>query len=640
MNTRSTLFLGFSLLASAVAVGEVPSMGFDGFNIRISPRESQLKVNARILPEDPTAHLSKKTVNSDYRFIGWNDENPAAPFKMERSASQDEILDEVTGTYLDGKLMSKQTFEFTENGKPLICTNYVASPDGKSFVYNGHFAYEYDKTGRVISAEKVTVDGSSVRYEYVYKGTDPIFNQQIAYHMDAQGEWMPYQKGEYEYDANYNTIKETYSQWMEGDIQDWMPVLMNDATYDELDRLTSYFPYYWDASASSWVGNNSGAYAGQRFVYTQAGDDALQADYTWENNAWLEYHHYEYTYNDAALLVLMESKYWNRDLQDWSGNDAYGEWGDIQKNSKEEYEYDDYGRVVLCNVFKFKNGSLKNNYRETWSYEALPDNCWKKTYIQGSVLTSTGEFSPYAKTENTYNSYGSETHYISYTSGDNPDEWIPKEEEIRYMMSEGNWFLGGDYYYYVNGERRNSSKERFYYADDFDPNAGYETPYEGRHWVAGNETEDGWRAKSIDQFTWGPREVMTSYLGYNCLSGTPCLESGFEVEYDFSADCSKIFMWPDSNKGDAFYENKTLKSTHHLNGKSDYGVNEWNDAISYEFVYHYTPRSTSNVKSMTPSSDAVEVARYDIMGHRISSSISGLNIIEYSDGTVKKVFCK
>lgn len=70
---------------------------------------------------------------------------------------------------------------------------------------------------------------------------------------------------------------------------------------------------------------------------------------------------------------------------------------------------------------------------------------------------------------------------------------------------------------------------------------------EGRHYV---RTSNGLTLRTLDKFTWGPRDVITDYISFDCLSGTPLRVYGWDVEYDFSADCSEIYMWPDANKGD------------------------------------------------------------------------------------------
>ena len=84
--------------------------------------------------------------------------------------------------------------------------------------------------------------------------------------------------------------------------------------------------------------------------------------------------------------------------------------------------------------------------------------------------------------------------------------------------------------------------------------------------------------------------------------------------------------------------------------------------LDYESTYEYVAFVTTSegetfygdVRSFTTSADptgienveltshetAVEVARYDLSGHRLTSPHRGINIVRMSDGTVSKVLVK
>lgn len=629
-----------TMIITASAV-EVRNIEFPGFVKHITPREVVLNdPNARKLPSDPTIALKKAAEKRHIptRFVGWNAEDPSLPDFAPASNEAGEQMDSVVGLYLTGDLMSKQTFEFTENGRPLVCRNYVPTPDRTAFQYSGHYKYEYDNQGRIISAENVEVNypGSCQRIEYSYSGNSHSYNVQIAYLMDEQGEWTPFQKGEYNFDANGNTIEETYYLWTE-DANDWIPVKKSTASYNEMSRLTSFFPYIWDEDTSDWVGDTYSYNSAQRFEYTQNGNDALIANYEWLNGEWIEYFNTVFSYNDASLLIKKERLYWNREKQDWTGAESWGPWGDIQYNEYETYEYDDYGRCIIDDVFTSKSGEYVNYYRITNTYTELENGEIEKVYMSGAVNTE-GVYAPYSKNVQHFNKFGSETYYCSYRIANG--EWIPQQEEIRYM-DEYNWFLGGDYYNYFNGERKPSSKERFIYPNNFDPTLGYETPIEGRHWVGGgSEEDDGWRLKHVDCFTWGPRDVMIGFINYDYLQSDGNKTSGWEIEYDFTANTSDIFMWPDVNKGNAYYENKTIKSVNYSNYLYWDSNDEWQPEYSYEFQYFYSPRISTGINSLESDNCVVEVARYDLMGRRLAQPIEGINIVQYSDGTSKKELIK
>ena len=57
----------------------------------------------------------------------------------------------------------------------------------------------------------------------------------------------------------------------------------------------------------------------------------------------------------------------------------------------------------------------------------------------------------------------------------------------------------------------------------------------------------------------------------------------------------------------------------------------WRD---FENIVEYDATGVDNV---TTSADIKEVARYSLNGQRLTAPTGGLNIVKYSDGSVKKV---
>ena len=45
----------------------------------------------------------------------------------------------------------------------------------------------------------------------------------------------------------------------------------------------------------------------------------------------------------------------------------------------------------------------------------------------------------------------------------------------------------------------------------------------------------------------------------------------------------------------------------------------------------------TDIDKVTTSTDAKELSRYSVNGQRLSAPAKGLNIVKYSDGSVKKV---
>lgn len=618
-----------SAITMALTASASPELIFGTSILPKTTSPETVKRNLPTRPETPKA----TPLQARQMFIGWNESKPSMP-SFEKEENAGEKMDSIVGHYLDGKKMSKQTFEYTETGRPLKCMNYLVSQENGNWMLDGYYEYEYDASERVVTATKVSTSSASMKVTYEYEGDSPVYREQTAFVPDTNGEWLPYQKGEYQFDINYNTTQEIYSYWSTA-TNEWIPVMKTEAEYDEESRLTSYFPYVWDDSTSAWIGDKSNAYEGQKFEYTMNGDDAFQADFTWEDGAWLEYKHIIYTYNDAALLTECETLYWHRENQDWNGGDGYGEWGDKKYNTKDCYEYDEYGRVILNNFYrKKKTPDYRNTYRVVYEYNELEDGETESISTEANIA-SDGTATTGRREIIRNNRFGGETYYAILKPENGEYEFT--EEEYRYYMPGYNWYLGFESFRYEDGVKIPTGKEEFFYSDDFNPEAGYQTPYEGRHYV---RTTDGLALKSIDSFTWGPRDVITDYVSYDCLSGQQLKVYGWDVEYDFSADCSKIFMWPDGNKGKVFYENKNLSSNEYYNPEYEQGSNEWNKAISSHFDYYYSSRGESGITTpQNPDISSVkeEIARYDSMGRVIIGSHPGINVIVYSDGTVKKV---
>ena len=64
----------------------------------------------------------------------------------------------------------------------------------------------------------------------------------------------------------------------------------------------------------------------------------------------------------------------------------------------------------------------------------------------------------------------------------------------------------------------------------------------------------------------------------------------------------------------------------------DYWLSEFGDY--FENIVEF---EATGIDKTTTSTDVEEVARYSVNGQRLSAPTKGLNIVKYSDGSVKKV---
>ena len=65
----------------------------------------------------------------------------------------------------------------------------------------------------------------------------------------------------------------------------------------------------------------------------------------------------------------------------------------------------------------------------------------------------------------------------------------------------------------------------------------------------------------------------------------------------------------------------------------------YDDYKSSDFGYfeNIVEFDAAGIDKVTTSTDAKEISRYSVNGQRLSAPVKGLNIVKYSDGSVKKV---
>ena len=65
--------------------------------------------------------------------------------------------------------------------------------------------------------------------------------------------------------------------------------------------------------------------------------------------------------------------------------------------------------------------------------------------------------------------------------------------------------------------------------------------------------------------------------------------------------------------------------------RDDYRLSE------FRYFENIVEFEATGIDKTTTSTDVEEVARYSVNGQRLSAPTKGLNIVKYSDGSVKKV---
>lgn len=111
-------------------------------------------------------------------------------------------------------------------------------------------------------------------------------------------------------------------------------------------------------------------------------------------------------------------------------------------------------------------------------------------------------------------------------------------------------------------------------------------------------------------------------IGYNAFSGCSGLTSIYVYAEKLPKMESDVFDGCDAKKCTVYVPKGTY---------DDYWLSEFG---YFENIVEFDPTGINNVIT---SNDAKELSRYSVNGQRLSAPTKGLNIVKYSDGSVKKV---
>lgn len=557
-----------------------------------------------------------------------------------RAKDGQECLDSIIRVTLGGTPVSKQSFQFNKSGLPTICNSYLPIYATGEWELFSTYEIAYDDLDRMILKASTNYEDhySDVKYEYTYSDNSPYYNTETVYFVE-DNEFVPYQKGEYTYDANGNPTEQIFEYY---DIynQQWIKVYKETATWDKENRQTSYFYYIWDENTGDWEGSIMNGNC-EEYFYTPSGNDALIKGYVWEDGKWFNFQQIEYTYNSQDLCIKDETKYWNRSKNDWSGSETWGPFEQVYVNQYGTNEYDEDGRLVLQHLYSVNSEGVETlTLVFTADYKDLGEGNTEIHQILNLRLAADEPPIPWTETISRRNKWGSEYYYLGYSYSNGVA--VPMSEDVRHMDAYNN-YLGGEFYgFNAEGIRYGQSKEEYTYPANFDPSLQQQTPSEGIHWTGtSTDSDDTWAFRSRDTFTWTEGyPVMSGSTNYMpSEEGEECPTNAFYINYDTSVLMEgNILFWIDYNKRDNFYYYKINSSTETVNYDFAAGETEWNPDQSYTDTYYYGVFDITSVDNNLVDPNAVEVARYNASGVRLDAPVKGLNIIMYSDGTVRKEF--
>ncbi len=179
------------------------------------------------------------------------------------------------------------------------------------------------------------------------------------------GVWVPIQRGDYTYDDAGNITEEVVSQW-NATTKDWDKVQKNAASWDNLNRQTSYAQYAWNGT--KWVG--SGERKNFEYLNDTSNTYSLNGWSIWDTTAgeWVYFMKREFNWNELGQLTSQVETYFNEDTQKWDG--CY-DWYNVTKyNKKTIINYDEKHRITsepYYEAHEIGDYTLMSDIKHVWS---------------------------------------------------------------------------------------------------------------------------------------------------------------------------------------------------------------------------------------------------------------------------------
>lgn len=493
----------------------------------------------------------------------------------ERNAEEGTLkLDSIIQVNVDGTKLQKQQYVYNDQGKEINrkTSYWNASTQTWDEPYE-EYDYEWTDYGYILSQRGV-YNGQGVRMDYKYNDKRQGI-EQINYELDADGNWVPTSKGEYEYDDNDNIISEYVYAWTGSE---WLVATHNTATWDAKKRQTSFESYTWDGSA--WVGADKGEYVWFDGPYDPgyvegSGLDpermSYKYNYFWIDGAWHNYYIFvnDISETDGRLLGQAE-KYYNRKEGKFSGGDDWD--GRLSLNNAFTWEgrktYDEHGAELFSETYRCLPDSsrwvLLGTVDYVWEYD---DTGARQGYTNVVNCLYDGQWNKTGEVTNQREYYGYDAEnrrvWILQQVADGNGVLKDLFEEKYIYDDKGRHVCTAVWDWDDQGVRKPTSRTEYYYDDDDNiietiskSGGGGLTPLGAPMTKAPgltDEDNEGWVNSARWLYTYD-RGYMTSKMGYRWQQEQWTTNTGQDWVYDFDNPASEVVVpegWTDPFKLDA-----------------------------------------------------------------------------------------
>ena len=279
--------------------------------------------------------------------------NNKIPKEMREMKKKVELLNSRANTYtekLDSIVATDIYRELITYDERLNCkkVNIFDYDSIGNWVLNKIYDYEFDSLNRHVSSTYTNLSNEQYNYRYTIKYDDQGRIAEEINWRSIEGTWVSYYKMTYEYNAQGNLSKGTYSYIDENN--EWVVEYYYEFNYENEDE-TQCLGYSWDESTQNYVLDELDIYHYENQLCT------LEEYFLWdsEGSVWFPLIRIEYMYFDNGNLKEKTESY----NTDWGG--------ELEPYYRTQFEYDSHNNNTLTKHYLYSedwvpNGQDENEY--------------------------------------------------------------------------------------------------------------------------------------------------------------------------------------------------------------------------------------------------------------------------------------
>ena len=263
------------------------------------------------------------------------------------------------------------------------------------------------------------------KLEYVYDAQGNII-QENDYHMNENNQLVAADKTIFSFDANGNMTQEMNSRW-ESFTNTFVAEWIYDYTYDTSGNLILEIYSRLDEITNQLTANFKDEYK-----YNNEGRKLQHFNSYWDKTSgqWILTNKWDYIYDSKGNNVLVQNAYLN----------GIDQWYD---SSKDEFTYDDKGQLIQELNSNLRNGLWIMNYKDNYTYDDFGNIIQQIGYRNWDV--SSGQWDDVWKNETTFdNNYTANDLILPFYEQEVGffTHMITEMQEYEWNTLTNDWLLG------------------------------------------------------------------------------------------------------------------------------------------------------------------------------------------------------